>query len=313
MQFHSWRAVIIASVVTGLGAACGTGAPDAFQTRSEARLTADQCNYFDVNGTTRICHATGSASNPYVVLNIGESACVATHTAHPRDYVAIDDPTCSGQGCLPLNAPCDGTLGCCEGMTCRSGSCQPVDLCANVSCTASDQCHVASCDPTTGACLDEPKIDGWACDDGSACTQNDVCRSGVCTGSNPVTFVQANASAINPWTDSGVFIPDGGSVVVTATGQWSIGGVYGTFDANGSTRSPNTESCMLAPDPVALGTLIGSLDDGVTWFAIGTGPTTVSGSGELLLSVNDCPGPDGSFFSDNTGSLSVSLTTVCLP
>lgn len=41
---------------------------------TEAALTADECNYFEVGGKARICHATGSADHPYVILQISDSA-----------------------------------------------------------------------------------------------------------------------------------------------------------------------------------------------------------------------------------------------
>ncbi|HXQ24747.1 MAG TPA: hypothetical protein VN812_23925, partial [Candidatus Acidoferrales bacterium] len=62
------------------------------------------------------------------------------------------------------------------------------DLCANVTCTALDQCHAAgTCDPATGQCSNPPAPSGSACDDGNACTQTDQCDgNGTCVGSNPV-------------------------------------------------------------------------------------------------------------------------------
>ena len=42
-----------------------------------------------------------------------------------------------------------------------------------VTCTASDQCHVAgTCNPATGACSNPPAPNGTACNDGNACTQS---------------------------------------------------------------------------------------------------------------------------------------------
>src|SRR6266478_8497427 len=77
---------------------------------SESALTDDQCMYFQVDGKTRICHKTSSTTHPYTVLNIGDNACISAHAAHADDYVASNDPTCAGRGCLPEGAPCDSTL-----------------------------------------------------------------------------------------------------------------------------------------------------------------------------------------------------------
>src|SRR2546425_8454799 len=67
-------------------------------------------------------------------------------------------------------------------------SCLTPDLCAGVTCTATDACHVAGvCDPATGLCSNPNAPDGTACNDGNACTQTDTRQSGTCVGSNPVT------------------------------------------------------------------------------------------------------------------------------
>jgi hypothetical protein len=173
-------------------------------------------------------------------------------------------------------------------------------------------CLASTCAAENAACGTISNLCGGTLDCG-AC--NCGVGSGVAPGGQPnqpgctVTTVNVNAGAINPFTSSGVVIAPGASVVVLATGQWSVGGPYGVFDANGSVRNPNTESCSLAPPPVSMGTLIGSVDNGLTWFPIGTGPTTISCPGALLLAANDCPGPNGSFFSDNSGSVAVSITS----
>src|SRR5215510_8108549 len=39
-------------------------------------LTEAQCEYFEQNGTVQICHATGSATNPYVPVTASVEACV---------------------------------------------------------------------------------------------------------------------------------------------------------------------------------------------------------------------------------------------
>src|SRR5262249_38398414 len=71
--------------------------------------------------------ATGSVRNPYVALNLSSSACVRAHSRHGGDYVASDDPTCNGSGCLPAGAPWDPNvyMDCCEGLTVEDGVCTP--------------------------------------------------------------------------------------------------------------------------------------------------------------------------------------------
>lgn len=49
------------------------------------------------------------------------------------------------------------------------------DLCANVTCSASDECHmVGTCDGATGSCSSPAAPDGTACSTGT-------CSGGVCT------------------------------------------------------------------------------------------------------------------------------------
>ena len=102
--------------------------------------------------------------------------------------------------------------------------------------------------------------------------------------------------------DSGLSIPAGQTALVSATGTWSIGGPFGNYGPGGNTSA--TQGCGLVPSAFA-GELVGSLDGGATWFAVGAGPTSVHGPGELLLATNDCP-PSGNF-GDNSGSVTLSV------
>jgi len=96
---------------------------------------------------------------------------------------------CSGSVRCDLPAKPDWT-GCADGNACTTyDSCQQ-GVCVGqspVTCQALDQCHDAgTCAPLTGVCSNPNKVDGTACDDGSACTQTDSCQAGVCTGTNPI-------------------------------------------------------------------------------------------------------------------------------
>jgi len=148
-----------------------------------------------------------------------------------------------------------------------------------------------------------------------------VCGSGLtCTGGRCGCFVGGGEQC--PTTGTTVEVPSNGfpgvetgvtvtadqPVVVCASGTWNVGltHVYGTsFDAEGAT-TVGTEPCALVPC-APMGALIGSLDAGVTWFAIGTGGT-VTGSGELILLANDCPcDVAGGCYRDNEGSITVTI------
>jgi hypothetical protein len=95
---------------------------------TDEALTAAQCEYFNVNGSVQICHRLGNGK--FKILKISEQGCINGHSGHSTDYVAVNDPTCQGNGCLAPGAPCDATLPCCEGSTCTAGVCTvPSDPC----------------------------------------------------------------------------------------------------------------------------------------------------------------------------------------
>jgi hypothetical protein len=110
----------------------------------------------------------------------------------------IDACTASDQ--CHLAGVCDPATGACsdpkkpDGANCNDGNaCTQTDACQDgvcvgrnpVVCTASDRCHLAGeCDPRTGTCSDPTAPDGASCDDGNACTLDDVCRNGACAGSS---------------------------------------------------------------------------------------------------------------------------------
>ncbi|WP_437931580.1 calcium-binding EGF-like domain-containing protein [Sorangium sp. So ce291] len=176
------------SSFAALGGACSsTDTPDGSD--AEHLGAADQhlilgalCPLLAINGKVQICHHTGDASYPYTILKTSVQACIHGHSGHAHDYIAVLDPTCHGEGCLPVDAPCDANVPCCDGLTCQNGTC--TDLCAGVTCAASDACHAAgTCDPATGLCSNPVAADGTACDDGDGCTVTDSCAAGTCAGS----------------------------------------------------------------------------------------------------------------------------------
>jgi hypothetical protein len=85
--------------------------------------------------------------------------------------------TCAGAA---NGTHCDDGNACTQTDVCQSGSCVGSNP---VVCTALDTCHIpGTCNSATGACSNPPQPDGTTCDDGNACTAQDACRSGVCTG-----------------------------------------------------------------------------------------------------------------------------------
>ncbi len=137
------------------------------------------------------CHLAGTCNPATGICSIGP------HVSDP----CCGDPCC-GLVCPALDqchiaGTCDPATGICSnpiktnGTSCNdNNACTSGDVCNNgvcggtaVLCTASDQCHVAGiCDPATGVCSNPPAPDGTSCSDGNACTVNDVCTGGVCSG-----------------------------------------------------------------------------------------------------------------------------------
>ncbi|WP_224367431.1 FG-GAP-like repeat-containing protein [Hyalangium versicolor] len=156
---------------------------------ADSALTAEQCDYFDVNGKVQLCHKTGSTIHSYTIVRVSEQACINAHSAHNGDYVTsldptspLYDPTCSGQGCLPVNAPCDATVPCCDGLTCQSGTCADVNECA----AGTDNCNEnATCTNTVGsftcACNAGYEGDGVTCTNIDECAANPCLNGGTCT------------------------------------------------------------------------------------------------------------------------------------
>jgi len=69
----------------------------------------------------------------------------------------------------------DGDL-CTGNDQCGQGSCKG----APKSCGTASACNIATCNPATGACEEEPGDNGAQCDDGDPCTYFGSCQNGVC-------------------------------------------------------------------------------------------------------------------------------------
>ncbi|WP_433927505.1 FG-GAP-like repeat-containing protein [Sorangium cellulosum] len=181
LAIPAFSTLLVASC-TSAGPSEAGGDDDEAVGEAHGALTPEQCNYFDVNGTVKICHKTGSTKNPYTIIRVSEQACIDAHSAHAGDYVTsldpsspLYDPTCGGQGCLPVNAPCDPTVPCCDGLTCQSGTCTDVNECA----LGTDNCDAnAACTNTSGSftCACNAGYSG----DGVTCTNIDECAESPC-------------------------------------------------------------------------------------------------------------------------------------
>ena len=132
----------------------------------------------------------------------------------------------------------------------------------------------------------------------------------------------AQAAAAGPTTVSNTYTVGGGSVPGASTGLVLTSGMTVTVTAggavcpgvgfcpgpNGYTGYDTTQSSFGGfplPGAPAWG-LIGRVGNG-PWVQIGTGPTKLSGSGELVFGVND------DLLVDNAGSFTVTVSYSCWP
>jgi hypothetical protein len=116
-----------------------------------------------------------------------------------------------------------------------------VDRCAGVSCTPSNDCHVAGCDPASGKCVEMPLGNGIGCNDGSACTQTDTCQGGTCQGSNPIV-----CSAVDQCHNPGSCDPSSGGC---STGS-AVGDGLPCNDSNNCTSNDVCGGGQCAGTPV---------------------------------------------------------------
>jgi len=92
---------------------------------------------------------------------------------------ACESGTCQGTA-RPDGAECDAHSNCVPDALCVEGVCT-ADPATEVTCAAPDQCHVGVCDPGTGGCYAQAKLDGTTCTDGSAATDVvETCEGGTC-------------------------------------------------------------------------------------------------------------------------------------
>lgn len=307
------------SVLKGLAVAAAAGVG----LRGRGRVLAGQ-------EKQELCHVTGDPNTPYVVISVAEPAW-QTHLDHGDtpflnccvDADCDDGSVCNGQERCVNGACQPGTpLVCDDGNPCTENSCDPVGGCqhapvaAGTSCDDGNVCNGQETCDGNGTCQPGTPL---VCDDGNPCTANAcdpatgchfpnvVCiapatcggggTAGVCGCPTTTLTVQAN----NPnYTPTGVILPVGGQVQITASG---------TTDVCGG----NDPNCVTGPDgsivncgPFTCGTFIGRIGVDGTPFVVGDSLLlTAPSAGELFLHVFDQPLPG--YFDDNTGFYDVTI------
>lgn len=178
--------VCVGTTCTGKVKSCDDGNP----------CTADQCN--PVNGKC------GYAVNDGKVCDDGD-ACTSGDLCKGTKCLAGNQKTCpAGKPCTV--GLCDAKTGACtigaapDATACEDGNpCTVDDACKAGACEGGgpkpckvdNPCFSATCDPQSGNCATSPAGDGSACNDGSKCTQSDVCKGGKCSGA-PVVCDDSN-------------------------------------------------------------------------------------------------------------------------
>jgi hypothetical protein len=214
-------------------------------------VASDQCH---AAGT---CDpATGQCSNPVVADGTActdYDLCTQTDVCQAGACVGGNPIICTAIDACHLVGTCEPTTGVCSNPPKNAAVCTPVDQCTTAG----------TCDPVSGACTTPAKGDGTACNDGSACTQTDVCASGVCTGGNPVVCdatnpcVTAGTCDALTGTCTGAPLADGtacstGSSVTCSQPDTCQGGVCvagGGGDQDGDGVCDASDNCPTVPNP----------------------------------------------------------------
>ena len=159
------------------------------------------CNDFNICTQTDTCLSNQCVGSNPVPNGTGcddGNACTQTDGCISGACVGANPVTCTPLDQCHDAGVCQAATGICtnpnkaNGTGCNDGNaCTQTDGCVSgaclggnpVTCTPLDQCHVAgACQPASGVCSNPNKADGTSCDDANACTTDDACSSGVCTG-----------------------------------------------------------------------------------------------------------------------------------
>lgn len=131
-----------------------------------------------------------------------------------------------------------------------------------------------------------------------------LATQGTAAGPATVSNTYTVGALTVPGVDTGLVLESGQSVTVTATGAvCPFGNSIVCVGPDGEPSIDTTQSAyggFVLPGAPAWG-LVGRVGNG-PWVQVGSGPTTLSGSGVLEFAVND------DLFTDNTGSFTVTVS-----
>ena len=153
-----------------------------------------ECADEDVCDGTETCSAGACVAGEPLVCSDGNlctddvcasgKGCVALpNAATCPDGDVCTDGQCSKGTCTSVAKPCD------DGLTCTKDSCKTGIGCVSIGddsqCADGNACTTDRCHPLKGC--DHP-ANLLGCDDGFACTGDDVCAGGVCEAGNPALW-----------------------------------------------------------------------------------------------------------------------------
>jgi hypothetical protein len=160
---------------------------------------ANECTVEKCDPATGLC---GSLPVPDGTTCDDSDACTREDLCRQGECVGTTPVVCQPDANECTLETCDSATGQCvsksvpDGTTCDdSDACTREDLCRQGQCVGTapviceqdaNECTVEKCDPATGLCGSLPVADGTTCDDGDACTREDLCRQGECVGTTPV-------------------------------------------------------------------------------------------------------------------------------
>ncbi len=187
--------------------------------------TGNACTDGNACTQTDTCQ-TGTCTGSNPVTCTASDQCHVAGTCNPIDGTCSNPVKGDGTSCIDGNA-------CTQTDTCQTGICTGSNP---VTCTASDQCHVAgTCDSTSGACSNPPKADGSACAGGT-------CQSGTCqpSGTGGTGGTSTGGTGGTGGTSTGGTGGTGGTSTggTGGTGGTSTGGTGGT--STGGTGGTST-------------------------------------------------------------------------
>ncbi len=197
------------------------------------------------------CNGSDTCANGTCSVHLGDPCTVGTECADQCDELTQSCSDAAGTPCTDDGNPCtdnecDGsgscvfvnhTRACDDGVFCTVGESCMNGVCAGGSprdCSAMDsQCGIGVCIGELGMCNAKPRQTGVACDDGDACTADDVCDgNGGCFGTRldipachaePTLCLEANRACLELNQEVIVNVVLGPSIQVVAGGSFAVG------------------------------------------------------------------------------------------